>query len=183
MPWINSAEAARGRELDWLPATLPPNVKFVLSCATPSRPAFDARGRERALPLIEVGPLTTAERLGILRDVPLLSAKSLDHEQLDLLLANPATANPLFLLVALEELRGFGSFEQLNERIAALPHDGDTVAAIFAQVIERLEIEFDVEVVAYAPAPGGFSAFRIVGKGDRRSCFATTGHGSTFSCT
>ena len=86
---------------------------------------------------------------------------------MDLLLANPATKNPLFLLVALEELRGFGSFEQLETRIAAFPRPGgtgvppvledstgkmpvppsDTVAAIFGQVIERLREEFDGDVV------------------------------------
>jgi hypothetical protein len=52
--------------------------------------------------------------------VPSLSAKSLDPTQVGLLLSNPATTNPLFLLVALEELRGFGSFELLDRRIAGL---------------------------------------------------------------
>ncbi len=48
-------------------------------------------------------------------------AKTLDDEQVDALLANPATRNPLFLMVALEELRGYGSFENLNKLIARLP--------------------------------------------------------------
>src|SRR5262249_15362437 len=66
-----------------------------------------------------------------------------DENQIALLLSNPATANPLFLLVALEELRGFGSYEQLNERVTNFPREGDSVTAIFTQVIERLEDEFD----------------------------------------
>ena len=75
------------------------------------------------------------------------------------MLENSATENPLYLKVALEELRGFGSFEELNDRIAALPRPGledavyeragfspeamqragDPLTALFTQVIERLE--------------------------------------------
>src|SRR4029077_18559370 len=94
---------------------------------------------------IEVQPLEDSEQREIIQEVPSLSAKTLDENQIDLLLKNPATANPLFLLVALEELRGFGSYEQLNDRIANFPRAGDTVTAIFTQVIERLAAEFNGE--------------------------------------
>jgi hypothetical protein len=97
--------------------------------------------------VIEVRPLTNAERFAIVQQVPLLSAKSLDPKQVQRLLSNPATTNPLYLLVALEELRGFGSFEQLNRRIELFPQEGDTVTALFSQVIERLQSEFDDETV------------------------------------
>ncbi len=82
-----------------------------------------------------------------MQQVPSLSAKSLDGKQIQLLLSNPATTNPLFLLVALEELRGFGSFEELNDRIQAFPRTGDTVTELFEQVLERLEIEFGEDLV------------------------------------
>ncbi len=49
--------------------------------------------------------------------------------------------------MALEELRGFAPFERLNERIAAFPREGDTVTAIFTQVIERLAEEFNQKLV------------------------------------
>ena len=68
--------------------------------------AFENREPHR----IDVPPLTDDERFEIVKQVPSISAKSLDPKQIKLLLENPATANPLFLLVALEELRGFGSF-------------------------------------------------------------------------
>ena len=54
---------------------------------------------------VPVEPLTDDERREIIRDVPSLSAKTLDDAQVALLLDNPGTRNPLFLLVALEELR------------------------------------------------------------------------------
>jgi hypothetical protein len=96
---------------------------------------------------VPVEPLTTGERGQIVREVPSLSAKALDPKQIALLLDNPATANPLFLLVALEELRGFGSYEQLNERIKDFPREGDTVTELFRQVIDRLKEDFEPGLV------------------------------------
>lgn len=112
------------RSLSWLPRKLPANVKIVASCtdqnslSEPVLLAFASRPVHRVL----IPPLEDDERRQIIRVVPSLSAKTLDDLQVDLLLANPATANPLFLLVALEELRGFGSFEDLDVRIATFPH-------------------------------------------------------------
>jgi hypothetical protein len=96
---------------------------------------------------VQLAALSAAEQREIIRQVPSLSAKTLDDDQVPLLLSNPATANPLFLLVALEELRGFAPYERLNERIAAFPREGDTVTAIFTQVIERLAEEFNHKLV------------------------------------
>jgi WD40 repeat protein len=142
-------ETDRAQHLEWLPARLPPPVKVMVSNITDSdrtEPVLEAF-RHRSHRLVPVEPLGDEERREIIKQVPSLSAKTLDEQQIDLLLENPATANPLFLLVALEELRGFGSFEQLEDRIRALPHEGDTVTALFTQVIERLEEEFDTDVV------------------------------------
>lgn len=142
-------EADNAQRLMWLPWKIPAHVKVIVSCINdPGREeqallAF-ARREHRAIP---VEPLTTGERSEIVQAVPSLSAKALDPGQVELLLKNPATANPLFLLVALEELRGFGSYEQLNRRIEHLPREGDVVTDLFRQVIERLEDEFDREVV------------------------------------
>ena len=136
-------ETDRAQDLAWLPVQFPPHVKVVVSCIPGSENALDRRQHV----LLEVEPLNDEERRTIIQQVPSLSAKTLDSSQIEQLLANPATTNPLFLLVALEELRGFGFHEQLNGRIAAFPQEGDTVTAIFTQVIERLEGEFDPGVV------------------------------------
>ena len=135
--------------LNWLPRDWPAHVKLITSCID------DADRSETVLEVLQrwkterfrVGPLTNEERIEIVERVPLLSAKTLDHKQIQLFLSNPATTNPLFLLVALEELRGFGSFEELDDRIQSFPQDGDTVTELFAQVLERLEVEFGEELV------------------------------------
>src|SRR5205085_306842 len=87
------------------------------------------------------------ERRAIVKAVPKLVAKTLDDKQIDALLANPATRNPLFLMVALEELRGYGSFENLNRLIAKLPDKGDALTKLFERVFERLEKEFGQRLV------------------------------------
>jgi hypothetical protein len=144
-------ETDRAQELYWLPAELPPQVKVIVSCITdsgktePVLEAFRSPGR-KSVP-VQLGALSDAEQRLIIRQVPSLSAKTLDDDQVRLLLSNPATTNPLFLLVALEELRGFAPYERLNERIADFPREGDTVTAIFTQVIERLREDFDRKLV------------------------------------
>jgi tetratricopeptide (TPR) repeat protein len=142
-------ESDNARNLHWFPWELPSHVKLIASCiADPDHDeAVLGASEYRTCRRIEVGPLTDAERRAIVRKVPSLSAKTLDEAQINLLLANPATTNPLFLLVALEELRAFGSFAQLNRRIEIFPRAGDTVTGIFLQVIERLEADFDSALV------------------------------------
>jgi hypothetical protein len=147
---VNQLDAADGAHaLAWLPERLPPHVKLVASCLDdPGTPhPVLAAFRQRQVQSVPVEPLTDADRREIIRAVPKLTAKTLDERQVRLLLANPATANPLFLMVALEELRGFGSFEHLNQRIADLPSREDAVTGLFGQVFERLEEEFDRELV------------------------------------
>ncbi len=138
-------ESGRGHEMAWLPPQLPPGVKVVVSCIEePGRPqkALDAL-RARGTPELHVQSLTDAERFEIVGKVPSLSAKTLDPTQTDLLLSNPATANPLYLLVTLEEMRGFGSFEKLNDKIRSFPpvEGEEGLDLLFGQVLERLELE------------------------------------------
>ena len=52
--------------------------------------------------------------------------------------------NPLYILVALEELRVFGQFEALADRITQLPDD---VPALFDQVLKRVESDFNPALV------------------------------------
>ena len=147
-------ETDNAHSMYWLPWELPPQVHLVVSCIddstlgeAPTEQVLQSL-LQRPLERLKIQPLSGNERLEIVSRLPSISAKKLDPKQIELLLSNPATENPLFLLVALEELRGFGAYEQLEKRIAAFPReDYDTVAALFGQVINRLREEFDVSVV------------------------------------
>ena len=132
-------ESENAQQLFWLPWQFPAHVKLITSCIDdPDREeavlkAFEHRPKQH----IPVEPLTNAERLEIVEAVPSLSAKTLDPLQIDLLLANPSTENPLFLLVALEELRGFGTYEQVDRRIGMFPVPKDKPADWAAWTAER----------------------------------------------
>jgi WD40 repeat protein len=145
-------ELGGGQEMRWLPRQLPPGVKIIVSCIEePSRSSKALQAlRATGTPEIRVEPLSNTERLEIVDKVPSLSAKSLDPSQIALLLANPATANPLYLLVALEELRGFGSFEKLNDKIRSFPaiEGEEGLNLLFGLVLERLEQETEKETVS-----------------------------------
>jgi tetratricopeptide (TPR) repeat protein len=147
---LNQLDAdERANTLIWLPETLPRNVRVLCSAATGPQqmPRVLTAFGDRDFEHIELKPLALGDRLSIIKNVPKLVAKTLDEQQTKLLLTNPATENPLFLMVALEELRGYGSFENLNEVILALPRAGDTVQKLFGQVFERLEQEFGDKLV------------------------------------
>jgi WD40 repeat protein/GTPase SAR1 family protein len=142
-------ETDHAHTMSWLPTTLPWHVKIIASCIddTGQQESVLQAFEHRQYHHIKLKPLTTNERLEIVRVVPSLSAKSLDAKQVRLLLDNKATDNPLFLLVALEELRGFGSFEHVSDRIRQLPQGKNANTEIFIQVIERLSDEFDSKIV------------------------------------
>lgn len=116
-------EGENAHQLYWLPWQFPAHLKLITSCIddTDREETVLKSFANRKKRHIPVQPLTNDERFEIVRQVPSLSAKALDALQIGLLLANPATENPLYLLVALEELRGFGSFEHVDRRIALFP--------------------------------------------------------------
>ncbi len=166
-------ESDRACELYWLPYELLPHVKIISSCIIDPRspgaeldPVANAF-QHRPAHLLRVTDLSDTDRRTMICEYPSLFAKTLDASQIGMLLSNPATSTPLYLRVALEELRGFGSFDDLDDRIKALPRDGlpdavllhagfspkamrkagDPLTALFVQVIERLESEFECEDV------------------------------------
>lgn len=169
---INQLDAsADPSRLSWLSRPLPGGVKLIVSVLDHGgRSELDAAPREddpadwlrslRQLGLaaadlgteVRVPELDDRARQSILRDVPTVFCKRLEAEHVDLLLRNQATRNPLFLLVSLEELRVFGSFEKLPDRIAKLPRlqRADEIdaalVAVFGQVLDRLERETNPQV-------------------------------------
>ena len=70
--------------------------------------------------------------------------KVLDENQIDVICNFEASKNPLFLKILLSELRVFGSFEQLNEKIEKF---GNSPVSAFKHVLDRLasdEIKTDI---------------------------------------
>jgi hypothetical protein len=78
-----------------------------------------------------VGPLDLDERKEIVRKTLWEYRKKLDDRQMKRLLSKKDAYKPLYLIVACEELRVFGVYELVSERIASM---AETVPALFEEV-------------------------------------------------
>lgn len=168
----------------WIPAALPANVRLLVSALErpPNAEGADwlAVLRARGLEEIRLGPLDEPRAREIVRRLPSLYSKSLDERQAGAVLANPATRNALFLSVALQELRVFGSFERLDEAIARIPrveHEGarvldeagadEALAALFGALLARLEEETAGDAPGLVPRVFGWLASAREGLAER----------------
>ncbi|HUT88238.1 MAG TPA: DUF4062 domain-containing protein [Thermoguttaceae bacterium] len=124
--------------LRWLAHRLPQNVRIVVSSlAHPVLEALRLR-REQVLEL-ELAPLTSADARTIVEGFAARYHKRLSDEQLEALLAKPQSGSPLYLLVALEELRTLGTYEEITARIEQLP---GRVQELFLWILqERLSVD------------------------------------------
>lgn len=130
--------------LGWLLNYRPINIKLILSSL--EGPYLDELKRFE-VPVLELPLLEKTEQKQIIRTV-LDEFKGdrceLAEEQLDNLLEHPGTGTPLYLRIALEELRLFGDYAGLSDRIHSL---GTDVSEMLEQVLERLENEHGKELV------------------------------------
>jgi telomerase protein component 1 len=131
----------RPADLSWLPAKLRGNVRIIVS-SLEGEWLEEFHRREQETPEIEVGPIQDSERRTIVRQSLDQYRKRLAEEsgsdEISLLLGKLEADRPLYLAVACEELRVFGRFGHVRERIVALPEE---VPGLFGQVLERLEAD------------------------------------------
>lgn len=114
-------ESYQSHLLDWLPETYPPNVRVVVS--TLEGDVYNVLSR-RQKTLVQVGPLTLFERREIVEKLLWQYRKKLSDSQMNQLLRKQDSYKPLYLVVACEELRVFGVFEKLSERIESMAPTG-----------------------------------------------------------
>jgi tetratricopeptide (TPR) repeat protein len=128
-------------DLGWLPTFYPSNVRLIVS-TLPGR-SLDAL-QKRDWPELSVEPLEPVEQKEIIDEYLTLFGKSLNIKQMDRIIGVPQTANPLYLRVLLNELRIFGSHEQLDPRIDYYLKAG-TVQQLYEKILHRLEEDYERE--------------------------------------
>ena len=137
---LNQIEDRDGApDLIWLPPVIPANMRLVVS-TLPGR-ALDAMSRLN-WPTLTVRPLERPERETLIVDYLKQYAKELSLERRQRIAVTPQSANGLYLTTLLNELRLFGSREQLDERIgwylkAANPFE------LYSRVIQRWERDYE----------------------------------------
>lgn len=127
------------QHLHWLPAYLPPNVRLIVS-STPG--VTYERWREREWPMISVQPLSILEREAMIVRFLGEYHKSLTTQQNKRIAQDVKSESPLFLRVLLEELRLFGTFEELD---AHIDHylTSEHLDDLFRKVLDRIEGDFE----------------------------------------
>lgn len=133
-------------DMRWLPHKLPENVRFIVSTLAGEVP--EALLSRRIKPLVkevtglddvEIKELVNAYLKEIRHEFPNKGVEQIFYEKVK-------PGNPLYIQAALEELRVFGQFEELAVRVNELP---DNVPALFDQVLERIEADFEPDLVRY----------------------------------
>ncbi len=139
---LNQMEEA-SQNLAWLPEHLPERVVIVVSATEGA--ALEAM-RDRAWPELEVRPLTLDQRRAVVERYLEQFGKRFDIGQLERISHRSVSANPLYLRTQLEELRTYGSFEGLNDRIDYYL-EASGLDDLFQRVLARLENDYGADTV------------------------------------
>ena len=137
--------AYRAWALSWLPEELVAGGPRLIVSTLPGR-VLDVLYRRRINELV-VGALTVGDRQEIVTTTLAQHGKRLEPRQMQQLLEKPDAHKPLYLIIACEELRVFGVYEQLSKRIHTM---APSVPELLLEVLTRLENDHGVELVRAA---------------------------------
>jgi nephrocystin-3 len=135
--------AGSGSNLGWLPEGFPPNVRVIVS--TVPGPLLE-RLRPRGWAEREVRGLDEADRQRLVEGYLKEYGKTLTDSQRQRIAGHPSCRNPLFLRTLLEEMRVFGRFEGLEQRIDHYLAAAD-LGVLFQRVLQRLEEDYGTAFV------------------------------------
>lgn len=130
--------------LGWLPRFWPANIRLLVSLT--SGPQLQ-EARHRGWTLIRLRPLGQQRRQELIQGYLKSYRKSLSQTQARILSRSPQSSNPLFLRILLEELRIFGSFEQLDDRLNSLL-EAQNPSELYQKVLSRIEVEVGKNTVS-----------------------------------
>lgn len=135
------------RDLKWFPAYVPERIQIVVSCLEGEvKEALETKGTWDSL---VVEPLDPKGQSQLLTEYLKRFNKSLPADLLCQALGHPLANNPLWLKTLAEELRLFGSHEELSNRLNTLlgpPKGKDvnepaSVDDLFEHVLQRIEAD------------------------------------------
>lgn len=124
--------------LSWLPRRLSPSVRCIFSMIEETPPHRSLRSRTLKPTEVTVTPLDMNSRKAIVTEMLGQYNKRLDKEQMSSLLSKNSSQNPLWLAIACEELRIYGEFTKVTDKINSLQ---DGLLNLLAQVFDRFEEE------------------------------------------
>jgi hypothetical protein len=161
---LDTITKKEGLDLRWIPEKLKENVSVLLTISDDldNSNLYLNQLVQINSRFLQIPALKKEERMQLIRQLPALSAKTMDVKHVQLLSDHPAANLPLFLTIALEELRMFGSYERLEKRIHAFPVETgkEGLELLYGQVLQRLERELGKENIIQ---PLSFLACSVTG--------------------
>ncbi|PLX02136.1 MAG: hypothetical protein C0595_11890 [Marinilabiliales bacterium] len=149
---LDTMMGKEGFDLRWIPETIPSSTNILLTLGDDQPGANETMNqlRDSGARFFQIPAMRQEERSELIRKLPAMWAKTMDDRQINLLSGHPAANLPLFLTIALEELRKFGSYERLAKRIEMFPTQmgEEGLVLLYNQMLERLEREFGVAVIS-----------------------------------
>ncbi|XP_064629950.1 telomerase protein component 1-like [Lineus longissimus] len=140
----------QARNMEWIPNPLPKNVLVVVTCLTDGD-CHKALLRREGTGKMEIPSLELLDKQHVVRSHLSKHRKTLDespfNNQMKLLVSKKEANVPLYLTLACEELRVFGVFEKISDKLKSMPH---TVSQLLQVVLERLESDLGVDLVTMA---------------------------------
>lgn len=123
-------------EIYWLPTSVSKGSKFIISCKTDEKDVYK-RVISKYTNYLELQRISLVEDRELIVDNYLSTyLKKINRNEKNEILINKSAGNPLFLKIVLSELKIFGSFDNLKNRIVGF---GITVNQAFKYMLERLE--------------------------------------------
>ena len=133
--WDKAAE-----DMYWLPPTLPEHVKVVLSVRSDSDQQLLSSLTARGVKMALLNNMESREeKIQFIQQYMSQFLKSMNDEQVEMILQMEGTGNPLYLKIVLNELRIYGSFDTLVHQLKT--KYGKTPSDAFEKLMERLEEE------------------------------------------
>ena len=137
---LNQLEDRDGApDLVWLPLEIPANIRLIISTLS-GRPQDEVLRREWQT--LQVEALKPEERWELIDKYLERYSKRLNADRVKRIEEADQTANPLYLCALLEELRVFGIYEQLDQRIQYYL-SAPTVECLYQKILERYEEDYD----------------------------------------
>ncbi|XP_013407026.1 telomerase protein component 1 isoform X1 [Lingula anatina] len=139
----------QARSLTWIPEEIPENVIFLMSTVENSECHRALSRRQHSS--VQLSGLDLWDKPEVVRNQLARHKKTLVetgfNNQMKLLTSKREANNPLFLNLACEELRVFGVYEKITEKLKSLPH---TVPLLLQEVLARLEQDHGQSLVSTA---------------------------------
>lgn len=117
--------AFNANEMNWLPSKLPEKVRIIISSIDDKE--FRILQEVGEIKIVQLDPLSKGDRAAIIDDFLDRYKKAMDNDQKESLLQKAESCLPLYLFIALEELRTLGKRDEMDHCLQELPGDVQTL--------------------------------------------------------